>query len=580
MWIAVRKYSYYGKETKITMDDFIFGKLKQLDYRAARLSKAQIGIRHDWEIEPLVPASGEEPILTVKVELDQAVDQVVCIISEPAAVEVPLKLVKTDWDELNWSYYQVWQASLPAHNEGDLVRYQIIARNARDPDAIPASQDTVFSYLVGIPEPPNWSREAVIYQIMPDRFSPGSGRSWNQTTSTEGIYGGTIRGIIENLDYIQDLGINCLWLNPFFPDKTHHGYQASDYFSVNPRLGSMDDTCELISESHIRGIRVLMDFVANHWSSEHPYFIAAQEDPESEYYPWFFWKDWPHSYETYYTVKSMPKLNVEHPGLRVYLRDSAIFWLSEIGFDGLRLDHAHGVSLNFWTWLRREIKAKKPDAWLFGEVTDSAPHQLQFAGRLDGCLDFLLAQALRSVFAYERMSLSQLDAFLTAHEEYFPAYFSRPSFLDNHDMNRFLFMTDGDTRKLKLAALFLFSLPQPPIIYYGTEAGVSQKNSVHGARSRGLSEARQPMKWGADQDQDLHAYFKWLIHLRRDNPVLARGKRQTLHVDDGEGIYVYKRFDADQQIIVAINFSEAAQDIEVDGRSFQLPPISGDIHTS
>jgi cyclomaltodextrinase len=273
------------------MDDFIFGKLKQLDYRAARMSKAQNGIRHDWDIDPLVPAAGVEATLTVRVELEQAVNEVVCLISEPAAVEVPLTLVRTDWDELNWSYYQVWQASLPAHNDGDLVRYQILARSAKGANAIPASDDTEFSYLVGNPEPPDWSREAVIYQIMPDRFSPGSEGSWKQTTSTEDIYGGTLRGIIENLDYFHDLGINCLWLNPFFPDDTHHGYKATDYFSVNPRLGSMDDVRELIKESHARGIRVLMDFVANHWSNEHPYFIAAQEDPESEYYPWFFWKD-------------------------------------------------------------------------------------------------------------------------------------------------------------------------------------------------------------------------------------------------------------------------------------------------
>jgi cyclomaltodextrinase len=274
----------------------------------------------------------------------------------------------------------------------------------------------------------------------------------------------------------------------------------------------------------------------------------------------------------------MPKLNVEQPGLRAYLRDSALFWLSEVDFDGLRLDHAHGVSLNFWTWLRREVKSVKPDAWLFGEVTDSAARQLHFAGRLDGCLDFLLAQALRSVFAYESMGFSELDAFLSAHDEYFPAYFSRPSFLDNHDMNRFLFLVDGDTRKLKLAALLLFTLPQPPILYYGTEAGVSQENPVHGAKSRGLSEARQPMKWGEEQDQDLHAYFRWLIQLRRENPVLVRGKRQTLHVDDQEGIYIYKRFDADQQIIAAINLSEESKDFEVEGHSFQLLPLSGDIH--
>lgn len=559
------------------MVDYLFGDLNKLDFRAQRLSRSQLGVHHNWEIEPLVPAAGDEPTVTVRIELGQSIESVYCRLLEPERRDVALRLVGIEWDELNWSYSQVWQGQLPARGDGELVQYQIKAFGAGDGDSIAAEDNTTFAYLVGEASSPDWSKDAIIYQIMPDRFHPGTGRTWNPVRKADEIYGGTLRGIIENLDYIQDLGVNCLWLNPFFPDRTHHGYHATDYFNVNPRLGTLEEMRELVESSRQRGIRLLLDFVANHWGSEHPYFQAAQMDRESEYYPWFLWKDWPHGYETYFSVQQLPKLNVDHPGVRSYLLEAASFWLMEIGFAGLRLDYAHGVSLNFWTWFRKEIKSIKPQAWLFGEVTDSAAVQLKFAGRLDGCLDFLLTQALRNAFALESMTLSQLDAFLDAHERYFPGDFSRPSFLDNHDMDRFLHLAAGDVRKLKLAALCQFTLSGPPIVYYGTEAGVTQKRSVRDSRGVGLPESRQSMLWEGDQDKDLHAFYRWLIQLRRAHPVLSRGKRRTLHVDDQTQVYAYERYDSSEQIIVVFNLSEEPSTLEAAGHAFQLPPLSGEV---
>jgi cyclomaltodextrinase len=560
------------------MDDRIFGDLNILTYRAARLGESQQGVRHNWEIDPLVPAEGDKPMLAVRVESDRSIERVSCIILEPEALEVPLKLIRTEWDDLNWSYCQIWQGRLPARRNGVLVRYKILAFRYDDEEPIPADDNSTFSYLVGDANPPGWSKDAIIYQIMPDRFHPGSEGTWRPAKSIQEIYGGTIRGIIENIDYIQDLGFNCLWLNPILPDKSHHGYHATDYFSVNPRLGTLKDIRELIQKAHERGMRVLLDFVANHWSSEHPYFQAALVDHESEYFDWFFWQEWPHRYETYFKVKELPKINVENPGVRAYLLEAALFWLREIDFDGLRLDYAHGVSLNFWTWFRKEIKTIKPEVWLFGEVTDSPARQLQFYGRLDGCLDFLLTRALRETFAFERMSLTQLDAFLDAHDRFFPANYSRPSFLDNHDMNRFQHLTGGDSRKLKLAALCQFTLSGPPIVYYGTEVGVSQERPVHSPGSSGLAEARQPMLWGDSQDRDLRDFYRWLIHFRREHPVLSSGQRKTLHVDDHDQTFVYKRMDATEQITIAFNLSDEIRVFEVEGHTFQLDPISGDIY--
>ena len=221
-------------------------------------------------------------------------------------------------------------SNLAAAADGTLVRYQILAYPADGGEPIPADDGATFSYLVGDPAQPEWAREAIVYQVFPDRFYPGNGRAWNQTNDLNDIYGGTLRGIIEKLDYIADLGFNAIWLNPFFPDDTHHGYHATDYFAVNPRLGTLDDIRELVAAAHERGIRLLLDFVANHWSSEHATFRAAQADRNSEYHDWYTWYDWPHEYKTFFGVKELPQINLEHRPAREHMLKAARYWLAEL----------------------------------------------------------------------------------------------------------------------------------------------------------------------------------------------------------------------------------------------------------
>ncbi|MDX1436951.1 MAG: alpha-amylase family glycosyl hydrolase [Anaerolineales bacterium] len=562
------------------MNEFIFGELASWEYRARLLTEKRRGVSHRSKLDPYCPTPADEPVLTVRVELDSPVERVICTVLEPAEGEVELERVATEWDLLNWTYFHHWQCRLPAQPEGTLVRYKIHAYPEMEGTVVPADEDIYFSYLVGSPAPPEWSKEAIVYQIFPDRFHPGQDRAWNQVSRPDEIYGGTLRGIIERLDYIADLGFNCLWLNPIFPDSTHHGYHATDYFSINPRLGTMDDLHELVAGAHDRGIRMVLDFVANHWGRDHATFLDAQADQNSPYFDWYHWIEWPEKYEAYFGIPALPKLNVNNRELRTHLHEAAEFWLLEGNFDGLRLDHAQGVTLDFWTEFRKEVKAMKPDTWMFGEVTDSPARQIDFSGRLDGCLDFMLNQALRDVFAFETLSLSRFNTFLDNHTAFFPADFSRPAFLDNHDMDRFLHIGRNDPRKVKLAALCLFTLSGPPIVYYGTEVGVRQEHSVKGPGSRGLPEARQAMVWGEEQDHDLHGFFRRLIHLRRDHPVLVSGVRKTVHLDDRLGTLAYTRSSGTDQALVLINRSAETRKIMVGGHSYDLPPCSGDVHIS
>jgi glycosidase len=188
-----------------------------------------------------------------------------------------------------------------------------------------------------------------------------------------------------------------------------------------------------------------------------------------------------------------------------------------------------------------------------------------------------LQQQLRSTFAFEETTLREFDAFLNKHEAFFPAEYSRPSFLDNHDVNRFLWLVEGDKRRLKLAALCQFTLAGPPIVFYGTEAGLSQERVIVQDGRHIMSESRLPMVWGEEQDTELQDYYRWLIHFRRDHPALWNGRRQTIHLDDAAQTYAYTRSDGRETITIALNLSNQPHTVQTPNHTFDLPPYSGDI---
>ncbi len=547
------------------MNEIMFGpNLRAFDLRAREVAANGQGVWHRHRIVPAMPQAGDTPTINVEVNVAQAIERVQCTLSEPDSCIVPLTLADTTWDMLTWSYIQTWEGTLPAYPNGTVVRYTVGALPRDGSAPLPADGGERFSYLVGSPPPPAWAAEARIYQIFVDRFNPGAGRDWNPVTSLRDVFGGTLRGIIEKLDYLAALGINCLWLTPIFPDKTAHGYHALDYFTVNPRAGTLDDARNLLHEAHERGIRVLLDFVANHVGHDHPAFIKAQTDRESDEYHWFTWRSWPDEYEAYFNIPALPKLNTNYPGVRDYLLRSIRFWIEDVGFDGLRLDHANGPTHDFWTATRALIEDIKPEAWVFGEVVAPPPFLRSYAGRLHGVLDFPLTQALRDTFAFETMSLHAFDAFLTHHDDYFPPEFSRPSFLDNHDMDRFLWIADDDVRKLKLAALCLVTLGGPPILYAGTELGLSQSQAINAPDSVGMNECRLPMPWENLPHPELQDFFRDLLHFREKHPVLWNGERHTVHVDDATRTYAYMVQDPQEVVIVALNLSDEPRAIPCD----------------
>ncbi len=567
--------------TNDVTQDFIFGTLATDDLRLAALTAEGRGLTHASRIDPPNPHGGQAVTLTVVAGTVVSAERVTAFYtidgSDPTrdGPQVELRRTGVEWDTLNWGYRQVWIGQAPVQPDGTLVRYRVSAVTT-DGAEIWADADPetgvspTFAYHVDHETIPGWLRAAVIYHVFLDRFNPGDGRAWNAADSLSDFWGGTIRGVTERLPYLADLGITCLWLSPIFPSPTHHGYDATDYRSVEPRLGSTEDLVELFYAAHSRGIRVILDFVANHLSDEHPIFKAARDDPDAPERSWFTFISDPPGYRSFFGVASMPDINVENAAARRYLIDAAEYWLEQ-GADGFRLDYANGPSHGFWSEFRAATRAAKPDSVTIGEVVETAELQRSYLGRLDGTLDFLLLQQFRAFFGFGIISAQTFDQFLQRHLAYVPADFVLPSFLDNHDMNRFLWVANGDDRLLRLAALCQFTLPFAPVIYYGSEVGLNQTRDLeYPDGSRRPEESRVVMPWGDSQDRDLLAFFTELIRLRNDHGDIWPGRRATLRADE-DGLLVVRIEGPRTSAIVALNRGSRARRFEIsEGYSIAL----------
>ena len=548
----------------------MFGTQRDFENRITEYRSNLVGIKHLHRLKPpLSNPSRPQPNQPIDVHVTTsggiAYDSVRCWMEvDGEATTFELVSSGSVWNALEWRYVHHWHGQMPPQPGGTTVRYRIGGRVMgsdswifADNQARALSEATEFAISIDDYDVPEWVRDAVIYHIFLDRFYPGNGVPWKKPTNLSGFFGGTLRGAIQKLDYIRSLGCNAVWLSPLFASPSHHGYDATDYYTVEPRFGTNNDLKEFIEKAHQRDTRVILDFVANHWSNQHPTFQAAQREPDSEYRAWYTWQHWPDEYTSFFGVKGMPQLNLKHKPASDYLLQCVQHWLHN-GIDGYRLDYAPGPPHTFWADFRRACKAVNPDAFLFGEVVSHSEMIASYIPHFDGCLDFLLADALRRTFVLETSTLLEFESFLASHEAYFPKRFSLPAFLDNHDMTRILYLAKEDKAKVGLAALVLFTLSAPPVIYNGTEVGVSQRNPLGR-----FEEARLPMPWGDEADKDLLDYFRRLGALRKQFSVFASGRRKVVHLNVQNGTYAYLRSSETNSVLIALNTSRRSQTINV-----------------
>ncbi len=563
--------------------DFFFSPY-QTALERRRRAALHDGLWHGANLDPRDPAPGEPVTLLLASNANRSIERVAVYYTtdgtDPAGergVSTTSSVVIAEYvgeavDALTEIPVRRWRAVIPGQPDGTLVRYRAdgwsegdiqahwYADNA-DPVSAPPERGRIFAYSVDRLRPPSWFRNAIIYQIFVDRFAAAPDEPpMRDPGSITGYFGGTLGGVLDKLDYIQSLNVDCIWLSPVSASPTAHGYNPSDYYQVAERYGGNRMLRRLIDAAHQRGLRVVLDFVANHTSDEHPLFQAAHVDSASPAASWYiFDMELPNGYRSYAQVSNMPELVTDHPEVQRYLTDAALYWLSGYGADGLRLDYVPGPSHAFWTIFQRELRQRFPQALTLGEITEPLEGIATYAGRMDAYMDFPLAGVLRRVFASRTASLRELLAYLDERAAQLPPEMARATLLDNHDMHRFLWLAGGDKRRLTLAATCLLTLDGTPALYYGSEVGMTQA----GDAQKETALARAPMVWDETQDQTLLAHFRHLTALRRAHPALRVGTRKTLpthllgtDATSSEQVGAYARSVDGNSFVVVLNNEE------------------------
>lgn len=378
-----------------------------------------------------------------------------------------------------------------------------------------------------------WFDDAVVYQILIDRFA---GFEDTENWHNPEFVGGDLQGIIDKLDYIEDLGIDVIWISPFYETSAYHGYHITDFFSVDEHFGTEEDLKELVDEVHDRDMKIIADFVPNHVSQEHPFFKNAQSNPSSDYSDWFYFNEWPNNYKCFLDYEELPKLNLENTQASNHIVEAAKYWL-ELGLDGYRLDHVAGPSNRFWSHFQSEIKSNYPEAILIGEAwwngverehldTFNIPNPLlQWISRsqeriqrnyidlMDGVLDFKASKLIKKAVRSKYLSLIYMLV-LKLHYKIYPDNFALPNFLDNHDMNRAFYQFDQDKEQLKNAFRIMREQGEPTVLYYGTEIGMTQYQAIDEFEEHGDLQSRKPMQW-EEQDKELLEFFRKQIRKKR-----------------------------------------------------------------
>jgi neopullulanase len=461
---------------------------------------------------------------------------------------------------------------------------------------------------------PAWARDAVFYQVFPDRFAaservhkPGPLEPWDAPPTDTGFKGGDLLGIVERLPYLEDLGVDALYLNPVFSSASNHRYHTYDYFTVDPLLGGNGALRELLDAAHARGMRVILDGVFNHTGRGFwPFHHVLETGASSPYRGWFHFDQgaldagrpilaYPPfgtpateiGYAAWWGIPALPQLNAADPAVREYLMTVAEHWL-RFGIDGWRLDVPDEIrEPGFWQEFRSRCRAVRPDAYLVGEIWRVAPEWLA-GDRFDALMDYPLAEAIlgfaggahldHGVIAAHReygANVRAIDGpgFATRLGELLGAYDPdvvavQLNLLGSHDTPRLRSILGGDADGIRLATLLQLSLPGAPCLYYGDEVGLTGGNDPG---------CRGAFPWDESRwDGPFRGFVRELVHLRRSEAALRTGST-TVVAAAGGAVAVERRL-GETRLVVVVNAADepARLDLHLDGvgDGARLQPIA------
>ncbi|MFT8708934.1 MAG: glycoside hydrolase family 13 protein [Sporolactobacillus sp.] len=423
---------------------------------------------------------------------------------------------------------------------------------------------------------PDWVKSTVWYQIFPERFacgdssiSPVNALPWgSKDPGRDDFFGGDLQGILDHLDYLQELGINGIYLNPIFTAPTNHKYDTRDYKSIDPHFGTNETFARLVSEAHKRGIRIMLDAVFNHIGSSSPQWQdVVKNEAASPYKDWFHIRSFPVkegtngnfegkktlSYDTFAFTPKMPKLNTANPEVQQYLLDIATYWIREFDIDGWRLDVANEVDHAFWKKFHEAVLAVKSDVYIVGEVWHNAWNWLQ-GDEFHSVMNYPLTQSILGFFCEDSLTASETMYTVNAHFMTYEQPVNEVTFnlLDSHDTARVLTKAGGDKERVKEALVFLFAQAGAPCLYYGTEIGIDGDNDPL---------CRKCMVWEKqDQDDEMLAFTKQLIQFRKTyQALLTYGELKWLHADDHHKVLAFQKALNGEAMIFIFNRGQEAQ---------------------
>jgi cyclomaltodextrinase / maltogenic alpha-amylase / neopullulanase len=444
---------------------------------------------------------------------------------------------------------------------------------------------------------PNWVKHAVFYQIFPDRFARGLQpllpkldavplEAWEALPTPQGYKGGNLWGVIDQLDYLQELGITAIYFTPIFQSASNHRYHTQDYYQVDPLLGGNAAFYRLLEAAHWRGMKVVLDGVFNHASRGFFFFNDILENgPHSPWVDWFKIEGWPlapydgdrpANYKGWAGNRALPEFNHANPAVREYIMQVGEHWIRQ-GIDGWRLDVPMCIEEpGFWQEFRDCVKAINPDAYIVGEIWRDARQWLD-GTQFDGVMNYWFAGTTIAYTAGDRVLREQvqdrdydpypaMDAAtyaekiqLLLHRYPWEIQLTQLNLLASHDTARLLTLASNDIDSVKLATLLLMTFPGAPSIYYGDEVGLD------GALDPDCRRSFPPRDQWNPEILECH---QQLIALRHAHLALRTGEYRLL---GAEGMaYVFTRLWEGDVLVVAVNSDEVPSRIDLETVGMRL----------
>ena len=509
--------------------------------------------------------------------------------------------------------YDLWQGEFSLHQPGLYFYFFRITGHTGTFRLFKCSDDTNMEdgalwQISCVPADfttPDWAKGAVIYQIFPDRFHKAGScdltnklqpytlhEQWNEEVHWQpnekgqvlnnDFFGGNFRGITEKMDYIASLGVDILYLNPIGKSFSSHRYDTGDYKTPDPMLGTEEEFTAMCDAAHARGIRVILDGVYSHTGDNSLYFDkygnfggkGAYCDPDSPYRSWYQFKQYPHTYNSWWGFDTLPTVNKADPGFIDYIitgKDSVLaHWLA-LGADGFRLDVVDELPDEFVSLLKRHLRKLRPDALLMGEVWEDASNKIAYDVRrryftdsqLDSVMNYPYRTAILKFLRGEDDGWNFRNTVMTIWENYpRQAALCNMNLLGTHDTPRILtaLVDDFDgsrqelanrrlspeqrelaRKRLMLATVLQYTLPGSPSLYYADETGMEGGKDPFNRRT---------YPWG-NEDQELLAHFRKLGQLRKNHPALRLGDIEFSQASDGE--LCFTRTYENQSIKIYVN---------------------------